>query len=240
MNYFKGKFSGFYKLTRVGAIMEFFPMLMIVSIIVSRSQINFILFTSIIVNFVLLLIAFAINDIADAEDDALDPDKVNRNPISAKIISKEQGYVFLLILIILSLGLLILLSEYMVLIMGILILIVGLMYSLGPIRLKARPFLDLISHGFFLAGGQVIFFGLLPQSKLDSFTFLAAIGIFLFSVGGDLFNEVRDWKVDRQVGINNTASIIGYNTSNILVNLFKIIGVIMIAISIIAIVLLRK
>jgi len=225
------KLLAYYQLTRLGEIFESFPIVIVLAIIAARITLNWEVVTATIANLCIWLTAFSINDINDAEDDALDPDKVNRNPISAKRLTKAEGYFLLNILIVITL-VIILLTNKKVLVFGIFTLVVCLLYSMKPIRLKARPIIDTISHAFFLAAAQVIFFGFLPGATFDYLTISMATALFIFSIGGDLYNEVRDWEVDRKVGLNNTASILGYKMAALMANLFRIIGVIIVIISV--------
>jgi len=210
--------------------MEFYPFILIFGILSTRTYINV---TSVVtaVSVLLLLIAsFIINDVEDSEDDAKDPKKVKRNPISAGIITKKEGYVFYFIVNLLALIPLILINLQVFLI-GLLTAIIGYIYSCKPFRLKSRPIVDVLSHGFFLAGAQVIIFGLLPQNSTDNKTLLTFFGLYLFSMGGDLYNEVRDWKVDREVGLKNTASFLGYNLARYTSYTFYCIGILLIAVA---------
>lgn len=160
--------------------------------------------------FIILLLnifCFAINDIEDAEDDAKDPAKVNRNPISAKIISRGVAQIFTWSVAILSLFLL---SKFGLfsLVTGAFIVITGFLYSFKPVRLKSVPFLDLISHGLFLGGLQSLVIITANNNPVSSIGIVIAFVIFLSSVLGDINNEIRDYKVDRETGIRNTASVI--------------------------------
>jgi len=232
------KLYAYIKLTRIGTIIYFFPHLVVLGILISRTYINLTTLLIIFADLLILLSAFVINDICDAEDDALDPSKINRNPISAGKISKLHAYIFLLILILISLVILIF-TNFSIFIWGSLTLIIGLLYSIKSVRLKARPIIDITSHGFFLAMSQVISFSLVSGARFDLITVLSGFGVFTFSMGGDLLNEVRDWEVDRKVGLNNTASILGIKTSTKLITVFKNLGMILVIISIILSLLIR-
>lgn len=231
----KTKLIGFYKLTRVRTIMDFYPFLVIFGILSTRTYIN-LLSIVVSVSILLLLIgSFIINDIEDSEDDAKDPKKVNRNPISAGIISKKEGYLFYIATNVVALLPLLFINNQIFLV-GTLAAIIGYVYSCLPLRLKSRPIVDILSHGFFLAGVQVIMYALLPDNLTDSRTLIIFVGLYLFSMGGDLYNEVRDWKVDREVGLKNSASFLGFNLARYVSYLFYIVGVLLITIASILIV----
>jgi len=226
----KTKIIGFYKLTRVRTIMEFYPFLIMFGFISTRTYINLMSITVSISLLLLLIASFVINDIEDSEDDAKDPKKVKRNPISAGIITKNEGYTFFVAINLLALLPLLFINTAIVL-AGFLTAVVGYVYSASPLRLKSRPIVDVLSHGFFLAGAQIIIFALLPNNIADNKTLLTFLGIYLFSMGGDLYNEVRDWVVDRKVGLKNSASFLGFNLARYTSYSFYVVGVLMILIS---------
>jgi len=231
----KTKLLGYYKLTRVRTIMDFYPFLIIFGILGTRTYINL---ASVVVSISILLLlvgSFIINDIEDSEDDAKDPKKVKRNPISAGILTKNQGYVFYFGVNVIALLPLLLINN-LVFVTGLVVAMVGYFYSCLPLRFKSRPVIDLLSHGFFLAGAQIIMFAFLPHNGADNKTLLTFIGLYLFSMGGDLYNEVRDWVVDREVGLKNTASILGFNVSRYVSYTFYGLGVVLIALATILIV----
>ena len=126
--------------------------------------------------------------------------------------------------------------NFQIFIFGLIITLIGYLYSAKPFRFKSRPLIDIISHGFFLAEAEILIFALLPGSQFDVKTLLIAIGVYLFSMGGDLYNELRDWIVDREVGLKNTASILGYNVTRILSYLFYGIGVLSVLIASVSII----
>lgn len=221
---------GFYKLTRVRTIMDFYPFLILFGILSTRTYINLLSIILSISILLLLVAAFVINDVEDAEDDAKDPKKVNRNPISPGIIKKSEGYIFYFGLNILALLPLIFINLHL-LTLGLVTAIVGYIYSCKPLRLKSRPLVDVLSHGFFLAGAQVLMFGLLPVSVFDNKTILTFIGLYLFSMGGDLYNELRDWVVDREVGLKNSSSFLGYNPTRFLSYSLYLLGILLITIA---------
>lgn len=158
-------------------------------------------------NLLLTMFAFAINDIEDAEDDAKDPAKVGRNPISAKILTKPVSYVFTFLIGVLPLILLLPYGIYS-LSLGVLTLVLGFLYSYKQIRLKSMPFLDLISHGLFLGTLELIIVLTAYNNTPSLISIIIALSIFTLSVIGDLGNEIRDFEVDRKTNIKNTASYI--------------------------------
>jgi 4-hydroxybenzoate polyprenyltransferase len=158
-------------------------------------------------NFLSFAFAFMVNDIEDAEDDALDPRKVKRNPVSAKIISKEHAafYTFLVgaasLLIFASLGV-------VVFFIGALSLVLGILYSWKKIRLKAWPVVDILSHALFL-GTLEFLAASLVDAKYPPLPLIIWVGfsLFLISVCGDIRNELEDYKADQLAGLKNTSQL---------------------------------
>lgn len=224
----KTKLFAYYRLTRIRVIMDFYPFLIIFGILSTRTYINVLSIITSISILLLLLGSFVINDVEDAEDDAKDPKKVKRNPISAGVLTKQQGYIFYFSLNLIAL-IPLLLINLNIFLAGLATAVVGYLYSCLPIRFKSRPIVDVLSHGFFLAGAEVLIFALLPNSIFDTKALLVFTGLYLFSMGGDLYNEVRDWVVDREVGLKNTASILGYNLARYVCYTFYGLGIILIA-----------
>ena len=99
--------------------------------------------------------AFMINDVEDADDDALNPAKINRNPISCRMISPRVGYIASYATAIIS-ALLYALLGTIPFIIGVISLIVGFLYSWRRVRIKSMPFVDLIIHCMMLAGFQFL------------------------------------------------------------------------------------
>lgn len=220
----KAKLQGFYKLTRIRTIMEFYPILIVLGFVATKSAINLYSIITTISILLTLVAAFIINDVVDSDDDAKDPKKVNRNPISAGIISKQEGFNFYLLFA--AVGVLILLFINLhTLLLGIITTVIGYLYSAKPIRLKSRPIVDLLSHGFFLAAAIVLMFTYLPNATGSINTGLIVAGVYLFSIGGDLYNELRDWVVDRETGLKNTSHFLGIKASKLLSYILYTLGI---------------
>ena len=152
--------------------------------------------------------AFMINDIEDASDDALNPAKAQRNPVSCSKVSHRLARIatalvaVFALLVYLSLGLLPFLT-------GLASIALGFLYSWRPVRLKAIPVADLISHCLMLAGLQFLAayftFGPPPGDPwLFPFVFVVTVSLY-----GELFNELRDFEGDRAAGLRHTASYLG-------------------------------
>jgi len=155
--------------------------------------------------------AFMINDIEDAEDDALDPKKAKRNPVSAGKISKRSAYAAALTVAVLCLVTYASINIYAFL-LGTIGIVLGFLYSWKRVRLKSLPIVDIISHALFLAAlGFLV--GVSTNTQTSNFVLIAWVGIslFIFSMFEDLRNELRDYEVDFLSKLKNTAQIFKLN-----------------------------
>jgi len=159
-------------------------------------------------NLLAVAFAFMINDVEDAPDDALDPAKATRNPVSASDLSARAGRMASFG-VALAAGLVYAFLGTLPFITGLSCLVIAYLYSWRPVRLKSKPFVDLVSHCLMLAGLQYLAayfsFEPVPFSRWV-FPFIIVMGISMY---GELFNELRDLDGDRQAGINHTANLIG-------------------------------
>jgi 4-hydroxybenzoate polyprenyltransferase len=162
-------------------------------------------------NILAVAYAFMINDIEDAPDDARDPDRAARNPISSGRIGVRIGYaacrlVAAVTLILYALG------GGAVLLIGIGTLLLSHLYSWRPVRLKAYPVTDVISHSLMLSGLLVVA-GYFIYHQDPGIVWFVAAGATLVSVYGQLYNQLRDYDMDKAAGLNNTAIILGENNT---------------------------
>ena len=165
-------------------------------------------------NILVVGFAFMYNDVEDAPDDAMDAKKAVRNPISAGMISPRTGKLACLVVAALVMALYALLGLLPFL-LGSFCLVLAFLYSWRVARLKAVPVADLISHSLSLAGLQFLcaYFAY-DQGKPYSWLFF--LFVVLFSVYGELNNEMRDIVVDRKAGIRHTADLVGLKWTKVL------------------------
>lgn len=202
----------------------FYPPLMFFSVLASRLPIDLGVILGLGINYLLLFCSFLYNDIEDAEDDAKSVSKRFKNPFGYKVWSYKFGYYLLF-----SIALISFLASYyiggeVVLFLAVSNFIVGLLYSNKMLRLKAWPIIDLSSHAYLLAAVQVLFFMYLPNGTRDIWSWLIVFGIFLFSAGGDLLNEYRDYEDDREAGLLNTASFLGKGITKLISRSMFVLG----------------
>src|SRR5687767_13585979 len=160
-------------------------------------------------NILVVTYAFMINDIEDAPDDARDPARAIRNPISSGRISSRTGYnalraVALVTMLFYAVG------GTSVFIIGGATLLLSHLYSWRPVRLKAWPVTDIVSHSLMLSG-LLLLAGYFVYDTAPGVVWFVAAAVTLVSVYGQLYNQLRDYDMDKAAGLNNTAIILGQN-----------------------------
>ncbi|HEX3054155.1 MAG TPA: prenyltransferase [Aggregatilineaceae bacterium] len=163
--------------------------------------------TVVAANILAVTCAFMINDIEDAPDDAGDPARAARNPVTMNEISRREGWVATHVIALLSLALYAWVSTG-AFVIGALTIVLSYLYSWRAVRLKARPLVDVLSHVLMLAG-LLFLAGYYAYDDQPGNVWLVALGVALVSVYGQLYNQVRDYDMDRAAGLHNTASILG-------------------------------
>jgi 4-hydroxybenzoate polyprenyltransferase len=162
-----------------------------------------------VANWLAVMFAFMINDVEDADDDALNPKKINRNPVSAGEISPRAAWIASFVVAIAA-GVLYYTLGYWPFILGTISLFLGFVYSWRKIRLKNMAFLDLASHCMMLAGLQFLpgymVFDNRPANFYWLFPFTFVVSVSLY---GELFNELRDLEGDLKAGLRHTAAVLG-------------------------------
>jgi 4-hydroxybenzoate polyprenyltransferase len=168
--------------------------------------------------------AFMINDVEDAPDDALNPQKAHRNPVSARLLSPKTartasfGVAFMAMVLFGLLG-------PLPFILGMFSLLLGFLYSWRLIRFKTLPFLDMLSHCLMLAGLQFLtafftFSAGLNEKWIFPFTCVLCISLY-----GELFNELRDLEGDMKAGLTHTAIFLGPRLTHFLMIVLGLIGI---------------
>lgn len=213
----KNTLIGIAKLTRYNAVWGFAILQTLLGALITENQVEPVkLLIVVIANSLAVTFAFMINDVEDAEDDAMDPKKQKRNPISAGLISKRTGYLASFVFALVSVIFFLVLNLEAALV-GFAIIAIGFLYSWKKVRFKGMPILDMFTHAMFLAGG-VVLAAFLSFSDINIKILLPFIAVSLFSMAGDLFNELRDFEVDQKSNLKNTASLLGYQRTLLLKN----------------------
>jgi 4-hydroxybenzoate polyprenyltransferase len=158
-------------------------------------------------NILAVTCAFMVNDVEDALDDARDPNRAIRNPVACGEISRGAGW---LAGIMVSLAALALYAGVGRGVWGIGAAIVALayLYSWRVVRLKARPIVDILSHVLMLSS-LLFLAGYFAYDTSPRNSWLVALGVGLVSAYGQLYNQLRDYDIDRAAKLRNTGSFLG-------------------------------
>ena len=173
-------------------------------------------------NVLAMSFAFMLNNIEDAPDDALEPEKKATNVISSGLLSRREGVAVTLVTFALAL-ILYALSGSLALLLGGITLALCYLYSAHPFRLKARPLTDVISHALMLSG-LLIAAGYFVYGSEPREVWLVVAAASLFSAYGQFYNQVVDYEVDKQAGLKNTAVLLGRGPTSILGHLSIIVA----------------
>jgi 4-hydroxybenzoate polyprenyltransferase len=158
-------------------------------------------------NILAVAYAFMINDIEDAPDDARDPDRAARNPISSGRINVRLGYAACRLVAAVTLALYALGGGW-VLVIGGATLLLSHLYSWRTVRLKAWPITDVVSHSLMLSG-LLLLAGYFIYHDSPGIVWFVAAASTLISVYGQLYNQLRDYDMDKAAGLHNTAIVLG-------------------------------
>ncbi len=162
-------------------------------------------------NLLAVTFAFMVNDIEDAPDDARNPARGAHNAVACGEISPQAGWIASGLVG--SLALLLFASVNRETgAAGGLTLLLGLLYSWRRVRLKARPIVDLLSHVLMLSS-LLFLAGYFVYDSAPGRAWWAAVGVGLISAYGQLYNQLRDYDMDRAARLHNTASILGRRTT---------------------------
>jgi len=207
------KLKGYIALSRIISTFPNTLVITLVAIAITDGYFGLRAITIFLANWLFLISIYAINDVEDADDDAQEPSKAKRNPISNGSLTKSEGYLYTLATGVISLLLYGLISFYVgniqISILASFGLIIGYLYSWKAVRLKSIPFLDILSHGFMLSVAQFLVTYFTFTNNLTEIGITFSIALFLISIHGDLENENRDFDVDRKTKIKNTVQLIG-------------------------------
>ncbi len=204
----KKQMNGLIRLTRFQEYLFFVIITSLLGAASSGGVLGWKLIGVLAANLLAVAFAFRINDVEDAPDDALDPTKLKRNPISAAHLSARTGRLASMTVAAIA-GLVYAALGIWPFLCGLSCLVLAYLYSWRRVRLKSRPVADLISHGLMLAGLQFLsaYFSFAPVPFARwVWPFMFVVGISLY---GELFNELRDLKGDQVAGITHTANMIG-------------------------------
>ncbi len=175
-------------------------------------------------NILAVAYAFMINDIEDAPDDAVDPARAARNPIAMGEISGRLGWAVSALVALAAIGLYAM-GGLWVLGIGVLTVLLSHFYSWKPVRLKAWPVADVTSHSLMLSG-LLFLAGYFAYDVNPGWVWLIGLATTLISIYGQLYNQLRDYDMDRAAGLHNTAIMVGERITRFLMYLCVALAVI--------------
>ena len=169
-------------------------------------------------NILAVTFAFMVNDLEDAPDDAHDPPRAARNPVTMGEITPRTGWAAAWITGLIALALFAVVNVR-VLLTGGLTLGLGLLYSWRAVRLKAWPVVDVLAHALALSA-LLVLAGFLAGNIAPGAVWWAVLGAGLLSAHGQLYNQLRDYDADRAAGLRNSAGLLGRTGTRGLMALF--------------------
>ncbi len=169
-------------------------------------------------NCLVVAYAFMINDIEDAPDDAREAARAARNPVSSGQITAREGWFASGGVALLALALF-LSAGVWPFVIGCLTLALSHLYSWKVIRLKAYPITDFVSHSLMLSG-LLFLAGYFTYDHTPGTVWFVALAVTFVSCYGQLYNQLRDFEMDKLAGLNNTAILVGKRNARILMYAF--------------------
>ena len=168
--------------------------------------------------------SFAINNCFDVDTDSQNPQKHKKNPIASGELGFTAGLVSSAAIGLLGLIFAYFTNEVMFAIYSIM-LGLSTFYSVPP-RLKARPFLDVLSHGIFF-GALPFFFGAYVDNVLSRPELIIGIAIALYSFALEIRNHLGDYESDLKANLKTTPIVLGKERSQQLVFVFSLSAVLL-------------
>jgi 4-hydroxybenzoate polyprenyltransferase len=190
------------------------PLTLLGALLAARAQgapLDFRLALVLAANLLAVTYAFMLNDIEDAANDAVDPERAARNVICSGGLSVVAAWWLTGLAGAASLGLYLLAGRSAAAI-GLSILALGHLYSWRAVRLKAYPLVDVVSHSLMLGGLLVLVGSSLYAEDVFSAWYLAGAAAAV-SAYGQLYNQLRDFEADQLAGLRNTAGMLGRRTT---------------------------
>lgn len=174
---------------------------------VHDSQLDWQLFVVWIANLAAMAYAFMVNDIEDAPDDARDPNRAQTNPVANLELAVPTAWLATIAVGVIS-ALCYALVGPRTFLVGLITLLLAHLYSWKPVRLKAQPLVDILSHALMLSTLLYMAAFFAYETDLGKLWTIVIV-TFASSANGQLYNQVRDYEADQAAGLHNTASILG-------------------------------
>jgi 4-hydroxybenzoate polyprenyltransferase len=216
------KVKGIIRLTRFQEFLGFVAVNTLLGAITAGGAFGWRFIIVLIANWLAVGFAFMINDVEDAEDDALNPAKIGRNPISSKHVTPRLGYAASFAVAGLS-AIAYALLGWLPFLIGLVSLAVGFFYSWKPVRLKNMFLVDMLSHCMMLAGLQFLPAYFTFTKSIPGWAYFPFFFMVFISLYGELFNEMRDLEGDLKAGLKHTAAVLGAKaTLGVMITVFSV------------------
>jgi 4-hydroxybenzoate polyprenyltransferase len=220
----KKTIKGLLKLTRFDEYVYFVLITTLLGVAAAKGSFDWHMLILLPANWLAVGFAFMINDIEDAPDDALSSNKINRNPVSAGMITPKTARIWTFIVGVVSAVLFAFLGTWPF-IFGLISLILGYLYSARSVRLKTIAALDILSHCLMLAGLQYLTGYFTYADRFNRIWFWPFAFVVSISIYGELYNEIRDIKGDSAANLRHTAIVLGSKVSHGLMLVILIFGI---------------
>jgi 4-hydroxybenzoate polyprenyltransferase len=155
---------------------------------------------------------FIINQLGDLDTDQLHVKKAQL-PVSSGKVSRKGAITIAGILIILGITIAFLVRGIFLPIL-LVTFVFAVVYSLPPIRLKSRPFLDLLIIGlgfgtWAIISGWALYSGVTPFPFLPELPLTLLMGAGVFYAGTHGVHTASDYTADNKAGVKTTAVYLG-------------------------------
>jgi len=153
-----------------------------------------------------LAFAFSVNNCFDLKED-IESGKTN-NPIAVGVIGFREALVISLSTAVLGGAISYIYFGGIPSVIFTLLLILAFAYSAPPLRLKAHPPFDTLSHGLFF-GSLLFLYGFAILRDPSPVILFIALSIFVYSITIELKNHIKDYESDLAAGTITTACWLG-------------------------------
>jgi len=172
------------------------------------------------------LFVYGINDIADTDTDTFNAKK---GTYEAKVGTSEKKFItFASILILVPFIPLFVSSSFAEQICLIIFIVFGFVYSLPPLRLKIRPFVDSLSNGVLYTMAGLMGYFAAGGSEISWVPYLAGA---LWAATMHAYSAIPDIEADKRANIRTIATVLGEKSTLILCGSAYITMMIMLYIS---------
>jgi 4-hydroxybenzoate polyprenyltransferase len=222
----KRKLNGLIRLLRFKEYFFFVIVTTLLGATASNGVFGWRLLGALVGNWLAVAFSFMVNDVEDADDDALNPAKVQRNPVSAKDITRRAAWSASWIVGVLS-AILYFSLGWLPFLFGMICLLLGFFYSWRRVRFKNLAIIDMVSHCMMLSGLQFLtgYFTFDHAHTPFDRWFFPFLFVTCVSLYGELFNEIRDLDGDLLAGLKHTAAVLGPKPTYVIMWTVMLVGI---------------